>query len=174
MYRNDALAALEVAGALRGENEELRDSIALLRATLLARERGGLDPSTRAPRLPLPCSRRSVDAASIVTAVLAVLVHLAVAPELTECTFRTTKTSALELRRAAETWRAMHDEPACPTPERLRDDKQIDTASKLTDAWDRPFRIHCTPDETYASSAGPDGRMGTDDDIIVPGIPPAL
>ncbi len=94
-------------------------------------------------------------------------VAVAVLPKLKEAQVRTTRTSAMELRRAAETWRSMHGDD-CPTPETLRQDKAIDTASKLTDAWDDPFKITCDADETTVSSYGPDKKEGTPDDIHVP------
>jgi len=98
-------------------------------------------------------------------------VAVAVLPKLKEAQIKTTRTSALELRRAAETWRSMHGDD-CPTPEILRTDKAIDTASKLTDAWDDPFKITCDADETIVSSWGPDKKEGTADDIKVPDIQP--
>lgn len=96
-------------------------------------------------------------------------VAVAVLPKLKEAQIKTTRTSALELRRAAETWRSMHGDD-CPTPEILRTDKAIDTASKLTDAWDDPFKITCDADETTVSSYGPDKKEGTADDIHVPDL----
>ena len=96
-------------------------------------------------------------------------VAVAVLPKLKEAQIKTTKTSALELRRAAETWRSMHGDD-CPTPEILRADKAIDSASKLTDAWYDPFKITCDADETTVSSWGPDKKEGTADDIHVPDI----
>jgi hypothetical protein len=81
---------------------------------------------------------------------------------------RTTQISARELRRAAEEWRAIHASYECPTTETLRADKAIDSASKLTDAWDNQFRIVCDGDETTVMTAGPDKREGTADDIRVP------
>ncbi len=96
-------------------------------------------------------------------------VAVAVLPKLKEAQIKTTKTSALEMRRAAETWRSMHGDD-CPTPEILRTDKAIDTASKLTDAWDDPFKITCDADETTVSSWGPDKKEGTADDIHVPDL----
>jgi|HubBroStandDraft_1064217.scaffolds.fasta_scaffold398344_2 hypothetical protein len=162
VYRDDVAAAFELAGALRLENEELRRSLDAVRATL------------EGPSRILPGWRRSFDLATAIGIVVSLLAYLAIQPKMIECSVQTTRTSARELRSAAETWRAMHDEPACPTPERLRHDKMIDSVSKLTDAWDRPFRVDCTPSETFASSVGPDGRPGTADDIIVPDIPPAL
>ena len=50
----------------------------------------------------------------------------------------------------------------------LLQDRTIDSASKITDAWDNPFKIQCEEDETIVSSAGPDKKDGTADDIRVP------
>jgi hypothetical protein len=76
--------------------------------------------------------------------------------------------SVRELQRAAEKWRETHARYPCPTPERLAADRAIDSASKLTDAWSRPYRIECIDDVTIALSAGPDGMFGTADDIPAP------
>ncbi len=94
-------------------------------------------------------------------------VAVAVLPKLKEAQIKTTRTSALELRRAAETWRSMHGDD-CPTPDILKSDRAVDAASKLTDAWDNPFKIVCDGDETVVSSFGPDKKEGTTDDIRVP------
>jgi general secretion pathway protein G len=95
-------------------------------------------------------------------------VAVAVLPRLKEAGIKTTQTSARELRRAAEQWRGMHASDQCPTIEVLRADKAIDTASKMTDAWDNPFKIICEDDETTVTSAGPDKKEGTADDIRIP------
>jgi general secretion pathway protein G len=95
-------------------------------------------------------------------------VAVAVLPRLKEASIKTTVVSARELRRAAEQWRGMHASDQCPTTQILRADKAIDTASKLTDAWDDPFRIICDDDETTVISDGPDKKPGTADDIRVP------
>jgi general secretion pathway protein G len=95
-------------------------------------------------------------------------VAIAVLPKLKKAQVDTTTTSARELRRAAETWRAAHASDQCPTAQMLLQDKTIDSASKITDAWDNPFKIACEEDETIVSSAGPDKKDGTLDDIRVP------
>ena len=95
-------------------------------------------------------------------------VAVAVLPRLKEAQIKTTRTSAMELRRAAETWRGAHASDQCPSAEILRQEKAIDTASKITDAWDDPFKITCEDDETYVASWGPDKKEGTTDDIRVP------
>jgi len=95
-------------------------------------------------------------------------VAVAVLPRLKEASIKTTQTSARELRRAAEQWRGMRGGDLCPTIEVLRQEKAIDTASKITDAWDNPFKIICADDETTVMSAGPDKKEGTADDIRIP------
>ncbi len=95
-------------------------------------------------------------------------VAVAVFPKFTEAQIKTTRTSAMELRRATETWRATHASDQCPTLEQLKQDKAVDSASKLTDAWDDPFKIVCQDDETVVISFGHDKKEGTPDDIVVP------
>jgi general secretion pathway protein G len=95
-------------------------------------------------------------------------VAVAVFPKMKAAAISTTRTSALTLRQVAETWRSVHASDQCPTPQMLLQDKSIDQASKITDAWDDPFKITCEDDETTVTSAGPDKKDGTQDDIRVP------
>ena len=95
-------------------------------------------------------------------------VAIAVLPKMREAQVKTTRTSATTLRQAAERWRTDHASDQCPTAQMLLQEKAIDTASKITDAWDVPFKIACEEDETIVSSAGPDKKDGTQDDIRVP------
>ena len=95
-------------------------------------------------------------------------VAVAVFPKLKEAQVKTTRTSAMELRRAAETWRGAHASDECPTADGLKAEKAIDSASKITDAWDDPFKIVCDGDETIVNSMGPDKKENTADDIRVP------
>ncbi len=93
---------------------------------------------------------------------------LGVFPKLKQAQIDTTKTSARTIRQAAESWRGAHAGDECPTPKQLIDEKQLDTASKISDAWDRPFKIACEEDETFVMSSGPDKKDGTADDIKIP------
>jgi general secretion pathway protein G len=98
-------------------------------------------------------------------------VAVAVLPKLKKAQIDTTTTSARTLRQAAEQWRAEHASDQCPTPQMLMQEKAIDSASKITDAWDSPFKIICEDNETIVTSAGPDKKEGTADDIRVPEAP---
>jgi len=92
---------------------------------------------------------------------------VALFPKLKEGQIKTTRTNMFELRRAALQWRADHGDD-CPTPQTLIRDRALDSASKITDAWDTPFHIVCEGDETFLESAGPDRKFGTADDIRIP------
>lgn len=104
----------------------------------------------------------------VILGLIASGVAVAVFPKFKEAQKNTTRTSAMELRRATEMWRGTHGGDTCPTVETLKADKAIDTATKATDAWDVPFKITCEDDETIISSSGPDKKDGTQDDIRVP------
>jgi general secretion pathway protein G len=56
----------------------------------------------------------------------------------------------------------------CPTPSQLRELGELDSSMSVDDPWSTPYRIDCQPDETVASSAGPNRSFGDDDDIRVP------
>lgn len=95
-------------------------------------------------------------------------VAVAVFPKLKKAQIDTTTMSAKALRSVAETWRSEHASDQCPTPQILMNDHAIDSASKITDAWDDPFTIICQEDETIVTSPGPDKKENTPDDIRVP------
>jgi type II secretory pathway pseudopilin PulG len=78
------------------------------------------------------------------------------------------KESAGEWRHLVGTWRMMHSDEECPTVERLRADKIADKGSKTSDPWGTPYKIVCADDDVTVISAGPDKKMGTDDDIVAP------
>lgn len=104
----------------------------------------------------------------VILGLIATGVAVAVFPKFKEAQIKTTKTSALELRRAAEMWRGGHASDVCPTIDDLRKDKAIDMGSKANDGWDMPFKIQCEEDETIVLSSGPDKKDGTGDDIRIP------
>jgi hypothetical protein len=77
------------------------------------------------------------------------------------------KLSEQDLQSIADGWRADHDN-ACPTPRRLKREKQLSAGSSLNDPWGSPFQIICKGDDTTVVSFGPDKLRGTLDDIQFP------
>lgn len=107
----------------------------------------------------------------IVVAILSLIaggVAVTALPKFRQAQVDTANTSAREIRNAANRWRALKGGDDCPTVSQLVQDKEIDTASKVTDPWDQPFAIRCEGDETIVSSPGPDKKEGTKDDIRIP------
>lgn len=77
------------------------------------------------------------------------------------------RTDARALRSAAISYRADH--PDCPTLATLLEANEISRGSKLTDPWDRPYRIECDgEDGIRVLSSGRDGYLGTADDVVIP------
>jgi general secretion pathway protein G len=95
-------------------------------------------------------------------------VAIVAVPKFEKARVDSTKTNAIEIHRAAELWRANHTSEGCPTAERLKTDKEISPTSKITDAWETPYKISCDEDSIHVVSLGPDKKEGTNDDIRVP------
>src|SRR5512133_927848 len=94
----------------------------------------------------------------IVVAILSLIsagVSVAVLPKFKETQIKTATTNALEIRNAANRWRAARGGTDCPSVSQLVQDKEIDTASKVDDPWGSPYKITCTEDETTIMSPGP-------------------
>jgi hypothetical protein len=85
---------------------------------------------------------------------------------------QTSRESARVIRGAITTYRLNHGGDECPSVEALVASQEIDRASKTLDAWDKPFTIQCDErGDAIVVSAGPDKRVGTEDDIRVPEPP---
>lgn len=107
----------------------------------------------------------------IVVAILSLIaasVSVAVLPKFRQAQVDTAKTNAREIRNAVNRWRATRGGTDCPTVSQLISDKEIDSASKVDDPWNSPFKIQCTDDDVLVTSPGPDKKDGTADDIMIP------
>ena len=82
-----------------------------------------------------------------------------------------TKNSLKALHAVAEAWRANHGNE-CPTPQRLKEEKELAASSDINDAWGDPYKIQCDDDATTVLSWGPDKKEGTQDDIKFPDTSP--
>jgi general secretion pathway protein G len=78
------------------------------------------------------------------------------------------KTACNTVRQATMQWKAMHSGEDCPSVEQLKTEKDLDTGFNLKDPWGTPYKLGCDSDEITCSSAGPDRKEGTADDIVVP------
>ena len=80
------------------------------------------------------------------------------------------KTACSTVRQATMQWKAVNPGADCPTVEQLKTEKDLDTGFSLKDPWNNPYKLNCDSDEITCTSAGPDKKEGTEDDIHVPQI----
>lgn len=71
---------------------------------------------------------------------------------------------ARQMRSVAQQYYTEHRD-SCPTPQALISAGEMDTRTKTTDPWGKPFNIVCNGEELDVVSNGPDGQQGTGDDI---------
>lgn len=80
----------------------------------------------------------------------------------------TTKTACDTARGATVMWRSSHPGEDCPTIEQLKQEKLLGSDFNVKDPWNNPLKLTCDSDEITCTTAGPDRKEGTDDDIRVP------
>ena len=103
-----------------------------------------------------------------IMSILSAVVAFAVIPMYVESQKKAARLSASSLRRVAGTWRLNHTEEECPKYERLLADKLVDGEGNANDPWGTPYLIACSADDVIVVSLGPDRKLGTSDDIVVP------
>ncbi|MCS6797112.1 MAG: type II secretion system GspH family protein [Myxococcota bacterium] len=103
----------------------------------------------------------------IIMALIATAVGVAVLPKVRQARIESTRTDAATIRSAVESYLAGSTQAGtgCPTLEDLLESGELRRGTRTTDAWDNPFEIQCQGDEIVVRSAGPDGQMGTEDDV---------
>jgi len=110
-----------------------------------------------------------------IVALLSGVVAVVVVHHLEGARITTTREAARAIRGAVTSHRMAHAGDDCPTVEALVAAQEIDSASRTTDAWDRPFSISCEDSGGITVvSSGPDRALGTPDDIRVPAPPPPV
>jgi general secretion pathway protein G len=139
-------------------------------------EKREVDMTTTTTRKLARNTRRAIERGVTLVEILIVLaimslisggVVVAVIPRYNKAQVDAANNSARGVRDAVIRWKATGGE-GCPTVSQLVQDKQIDTASKVDDPWGSAYKIACTEDEVIVSSAGPDKKEGTADDISIP------
>ena len=78
----------------------------------------------------------------------------------------TSDDAARRVLAAAEAWQSEKTE-GCPTLSALGESGYLPAEARTDDAWGTRFRIACSGTSASVRSAGPDGRFGTKDDVVV-------
>jgi len=107
----------------------------------------------------------------IVVAILAMIaggVAFFALPQFNKAKISTAKGAAQVIRQAAQQWQATNNETSCPTMSQLVQDKLLDPGQNTADPWGQAFALTCSDEEVMVTSGGPDKKVGTKDDIVVP------
>jgi len=100
----------------------------------------------------------------IIMTLIASAVGVAVFQQKKKADVKDTKMGAAAVSSACTLWISEHA-GQCPSVQQLMDDGDLDAHKRTKDAWDHDFTIECNDDGVTVKSAGPDGQMGTEDDI---------
>ncbi|MEO6599049.1 MAG: hypothetical protein ABIQ16_04195 [Polyangiaceae bacterium] len=76
------------------------------------------------------------------------------------------RADATRIQTAAKSFRAQHTD-GCPTVSSLQEEQLLSRNARQEDAWGNRFRIACEDSEPVVSSAGPDGKSNTADDVRI-------
>ncbi|HEY0468052.1 MAG TPA: hypothetical protein VGC79_27825 [Polyangiaceae bacterium] len=74
------------------------------------------------------------------------------------------RADAAQIQTAAKAFRAQHA-GGCPTLSSLQQEEYLSRNARPDDAWGNRFRISCEGSELFVSSAGPDRKSNSADDI---------
>ncbi|MBN8610721.1 MAG: type II secretion system protein GspG [Deltaproteobacteria bacterium] len=75
------------------------------------------------------------------------------------------RTDAQSVRGAVEMYLAQNPSAACPTVSQLVSERILSARTRTIDPWENAFEITCSGEDVQVVSAGPDGRMDTEDDV---------
>ena len=101
----------------------------------------------------------------IIMALIATAVGVAVLPRLKAARIDATRSDSRTVASGVEMFVADNPGGDCPGMEDLTGGGYINSAARTADAWGTDFSIECEGDDIMVMSAGPDGQMGTEDDI---------
>jgi general secretion pathway protein G len=99
----------------------------------------------------------------VIMALVATAAGFAILPQLRKAKIKQTSGDAKAIASACELYLSEHDD--CPTTQTLVSEKILDKNKNTKDGWGNEFAIECDQDGVTVRSAGPDGQMGTEDDI---------
>ncbi len=109
----------------------------------------------------------------IVVAIIAMVtagVAAVALPKMKEAQIKQAATGARVIRVAVQQWQLAENEYSeCPTVSQLVADKQLDAGQDTADPWGEDYSVVCTEDdEVIVASTGPDKKVDTKDDIVIP------
>lgn len=80
----------------------------------------------------------------------------------------TTNTACNTARQATIIWKTSHPGDDCPTIDQLKQEGQLERSFSAKDPWGNVFKLSCDTDDITCTTAGPDRKEGTEDDIRQP------
>ena len=101
----------------------------------------------------------------IIMAMIAAAVGVAVLPRLNDARIEQARTDAQSIRGAVEMYLAQNPSADCPTVDELVSERILSARTRSADPWDNPFSVECEGEDITVVSGGPDGQMGTEDDV---------
>jgi general secretion pathway protein G len=107
----------------------------------------------------------------IVVAIIAMVaggVAVFALPRFRDAQKSSAETGARVIRAAVQNWQATTNEATCPSVSQLVQEKHLDPGANTSDPWGTAYILNCTDDDVIVTSAGPDKKKGTKDDIVVP------
>lgn len=99
----------------------------------------------------------------VIMALIATAVAVAVLPARERANVQATRSDVSTVRAAAENY-VLENTGDCPNMENLVGE-YLSRSARSEDAWGNAFQIECSGNEIIVRSAGPDGQMGSEDDI---------
>jgi hypothetical protein len=80
------------------------------------------------------------------------------------------KTALSTIRSATMLYLSAHPEGGCPTVSQLKAERFLDPSFSEWDPWGKTWTLRCDDHGIVGVSSGPDRRLGTQDDIVVPAV----
>jgi general secretion pathway protein G len=100
----------------------------------------------------------------IIMALIATAVGMAVLPALLDARIQQTRSDAATMQSVVTAYLATGGD-GCPSGSDLAAAGVLNSSTRARDAWDHDFVIECEGDQVLVSSPGPDGQLGTEDDV---------
>ena len=146
-----------------------------MNASLLEKMMDGVKPLERIER----AGRASLAAQRGVTLIEVIIVVTILAmvaggvavyaiPRMNQAQVDQAGTDARTIRQAAMQWQVTNAGADCPSISQLKQEKFLDPDTDGNDPWGQAYVLNCSDGSISVSSAGPDKKKGSPDDIQVP------